>query len=434
MAIKGVDSSIFERTDMKRALARRDITTVYRLLVAHGVSQRYLAELVGQSQSEVSEIMSGRQVQSYDVMVRVADGLNVSRGAMGLSYGGGDEGDGPTPVYDDLIDEDMRRRALLAAGAVALFGRPVLGEILELPQRPDSPTPLPDRLGLNDMRAMMGLTRTLEAEAKHYGGGYTVLSPVATRSERLLAVPADDAIKEGITTAVADLHNVAGWAAFDSHQDDAARYHFARAMTLGNEGDGFHFVKAAYLAGVATAERGAYNDGLKMLQLGQMRLSLKGAGQRTDELKAWLGADTACVLAQMGHEKEARSTLVASREGWKAPNADDQADMDWLTALVEIHLNQTDSAQELVGASVQRWTDTHDRRQAVLGRITLAQLYVQTGDSRGIELAHRAIGEVRELRSVRARERLRPMVKAMDARPEPHYRELAALARRSVAV
>lgn len=34
-------------------------------------------------------------------------------------------------------------------------------------------------------------------------------------------------------------------------------------------------------------------------------------------------------------------------------------------------------------------SDTHDRRQAVLGRITLAQLHVQVGDSRGVQLAHR---------------------------------------------
>jgi hypothetical protein len=32
------------------------------------------------------------------------------------------------------------------------------------------------------------------------------------------------------------------------------RYHFARAMSLGNQGDGVQYAKAAYLAGVSTAE------------------------------------------------------------------------------------------------------------------------------------------------------------------------------------
>lgn len=69
---------------MVRALAQRDIGAVYRLPLDHGVSQRLPRELVGQSQPEVSETLSGRQVQSYEVLVRIAEGLGVSRGAMGL--------------------------------------------------------------------------------------------------------------------------------------------------------------------------------------------------------------------------------------------------------------------------------------------------------------------------------------------------------------
>lgn len=235
MAIKGVDSLIFERDDMKRALAERDISTVYRILVGHGVAQRYLAELVGQSQSEVSEIIKGRQVQSYDVLARVADGLGVSRSAMGLAYAGLDEG--LEPLYED-VTEDMRRRALLAAGALALFGSPILGEVLELPERSPGTTPLPDRLAAVDVEAIQRLTRTLEAEARYYGGRMSVISPVAQGDERLLHAPSTDVIKTAMATALADLHNIAAWSAFDSHDDDMARYHFARAMSLGNQGDG----------------------------------------------------------------------------------------------------------------------------------------------------------------------------------------------------
>lgn len=431
MAIKGIDSAIFDREDMKRALAKRDISTVYRILVGHGVAQRYLAELVGQSQSEVSAILNGWQVQSYDVLVRVAEGLEVSRSAMGLAYAGVDEG--LEPLYED-VTEDMQRRALLAAGTVALFGSPILGEILELPKRAPGPTPLPDRLRTVDVEAIQRLTRTLEAEARYYGGGVSVISPVAQRGERLLQAPSTDAIKAAMATALADLHNVAAWTAFDSHDDDMARYHFARAMSLGNGGDGFQYAKAAYLAGVSTAERGHYNDGIKFMQLAQMRMGEGPSNQRTRELAAWINADIACALAHFGASDAARSSLVKARAGWQAPNADDDADMTWVTALAEMYLNRTDVAEQLVSSSVQRWSATQDRRQAVLGRITLAQLHVRVGDSRGLQLAHQAIGDVRELRSVRARERLVPLVQALDARPEPHYRELAAIARRSTAV
>lgn len=68
-----------------RALARREIGTVFRLLQRNGVSQRRIAALTGQSQSEVSEIIKGRRVLSYDVLVRIADGLGVPRARMGLA-------------------------------------------------------------------------------------------------------------------------------------------------------------------------------------------------------------------------------------------------------------------------------------------------------------------------------------------------------------
>ncbi|MBW0010411.1 MAG: transcriptional regulator, partial [Pseudonocardiales bacterium] len=46
---------------MRAALAARDIGALYRLLRRVGVSQRKIAQLTGQSPSEVSEIIKGRQ-------------------------------------------------------------------------------------------------------------------------------------------------------------------------------------------------------------------------------------------------------------------------------------------------------------------------------------------------------------------------------------
>src|SRR5262245_63684802 len=84
-----VDPSLWRRADMRAALAARDIACVFRLLQRVGVSQRRIAALTGQSQSEISEILGGRQVVSYDVLTRIADGLGVPRGHLGLAY---DEG------------------------------------------------------------------------------------------------------------------------------------------------------------------------------------------------------------------------------------------------------------------------------------------------------------------------------------------------------
>jgi transcriptional regulator with XRE-family HTH domain len=75
-----------QRPDMRAALAERDIATVFRILNTHGMSQREIAAMTGQSQSEISEIIAGRRVNAYDVFTRVADGLGIPRGYMGLAY------------------------------------------------------------------------------------------------------------------------------------------------------------------------------------------------------------------------------------------------------------------------------------------------------------------------------------------------------------
>jgi Helix-turn-helix len=82
-----IDAKVWERHDMRVYLARRDIGSVYRLLQRFGMSQRAIAARTGQSQSEVSDIVAGhRQVISYEVLERIALGLGIPRGWMGLAY------------------------------------------------------------------------------------------------------------------------------------------------------------------------------------------------------------------------------------------------------------------------------------------------------------------------------------------------------------
>ncbi|MGH3696786.1 MAG: helix-turn-helix domain-containing protein [Pseudonocardiaceae bacterium] len=428
MAIKDTDPAIFEQPDMRRALAERDITKVYKILIDNGVTQAHIASLVGQQASEVSEIISGRQVQGYDVLVRVAEGFGVSRGAMGLAYAGDGEGD-DSPIVDE-VTEEMRRRGLLAAGAIALFNRPILGEILEVPERPPAPTPLPAQLGEADVAAIVEMTARLDAQAQYYGGCADILTPVAQRAERLLEVPAADMTKLGMMKAVAGLHNVAGWAAYDSKDQDRARYHFARAMSLGNHGDGYEFSRAAYLAGVSVAEQGALTDGLKFLQLGEMRLNDAEPSERTEALKAWIGADSACILAEMGHRDKCRVSLARALEGWRPPDADDAAEMDWLNGLIQMQLGNDDSAERFVATSLRHWQGSQDRRSTVLGEITMATLHVRSGDSTGTLRAYQAITQVREMHTKRARERLKPLIMALDERPGEEPQKLVLLARR----
>lgn len=80
-----INQAVWSRPDMREALASRDVGAAYRILQRYGVSQRRIAAQTGQSQSEISEILGGRQVKSYDVLVRIAEGLGIPRGWMGLA-------------------------------------------------------------------------------------------------------------------------------------------------------------------------------------------------------------------------------------------------------------------------------------------------------------------------------------------------------------
>jgi transcriptional regulator with XRE-family HTH domain len=187
----------------RHALAARDVCSVYRLLTESGVSQRQIADLTGQSQSEVSEILKGRRVMAYDVLVRIAEGLGAQRAWMGLAYDEVAEPAGPA-VGEEVVDEDMRRRALLAAASIALLGAPVLGEVLELPTPPNTPTPLPSRLGASDLAAVKELTAQLRTVTRTYGGGADVVTAVANRSRPLMSVPSSKPIKAELGSALAD--------------------------------------------------------------------------------------------------------------------------------------------------------------------------------------------------------------------------------------
>jgi hypothetical protein len=91
---------LWHEPSMAAALAERDMATVYRLLQAHGLSQRGIAARTGQSQSEISEVMSGRRIVSYDVLARIADGLGISRGYLGMAYCA----PGPCPRPESMVD------------------------------------------------------------------------------------------------------------------------------------------------------------------------------------------------------------------------------------------------------------------------------------------------------------------------------------------
>src|SRR5262245_32886770 len=186
--MESIDPMWFERADLRAALAGHDIGAVYRALQALGISQRQIAALTGQAQSDVSEIVHGRDVHDYRVLVRIAEGLGIPRERMGLSFGAY-AGNARVEGLSREVVEEMRRRLLLALAGITLVGHPVpgLGQLGPLP-RP-LPVPLPSEVtGLHVVR-VRDLTERLSDAGRTYGSDPQVSSAAAEWASLLVEVP-----------------------------------------------------------------------------------------------------------------------------------------------------------------------------------------------------------------------------------------------------
>jgi transcriptional regulator with XRE-family HTH domain len=429
-----IDPALYERDEVRGVLAVRDIGALYRVLNDSGVNQRRIAALTGQSQSEVSEILKGRQVMAYDVLVRIAEGLGIPREYMGLSYGNGNAYRGEVEVTDtddppEGVTDEMLRRHFIAGLAAAAFGRPVLAGLLDPSPVTVQRVPLPSRLTLRDVTDLRAGTEQLRSLSLRFGGQADIVDAVANRAMRLLTVPAHDAVQRSVRSALSELREFAGWCCFDERAYEAAQTHFTDAVRLAREaGDHYGAAYALYHSGCMIEERGYPNDALKVFQLALFTLP-KSDDPRVSALGAGLRVDSASALAHLGRADMARSELSAAWDIWQPPQENARGGLEWVSALVERDLGRLDTAEQLAALSVRHWGANGNRRDAALPAITLAELHVTTGEPNGLTLAKSAINSVAPLRSVRARERLLPLADTLDTRRGSEYQELARMAR-----
>jgi transcriptional regulator with XRE-family HTH domain len=419
---------------MRDALAARDISSVYRLLRRVGVSQRQIAAMTGQSQSEVSEILKGRQVMAYDVLARIADGLGIPRGYMGLAY---DEATATSVVgrpdgEQAEEDESVKRRKFLGNAAAVMFGAAVLGQ--EEGQWLPSPvqTPAPGRVGLSDVRQIEASTKALRGLDYQYGGGSCRDAVVAQLSwaQRMLDAQLSDTVQPRLYTAVADLHNLAGWTSFDIDLVDSARFHFLRAMQLAKEAKNNSLMaNVLYRMGRIYLEHGAPNDALKLFQLGQIAAQESGS----EIAVAVLCANEAWAYAKMGKVEQTQKMMGRAQDEFARANPDNipswakfftENDVHAMTGVVHFELSRTASGEaegpidrprhiRLAIPNLQRAVDGYSAdmaRSQAFNAATLAALHMSEGDvNDGIRLGRQALELAAEVKSARIGARLKPL-------------------------
>ncbi|MGH3932301.1 MAG: hypothetical protein ACRDTF_20260 [Pseudonocardiaceae bacterium] len=442
-----IDPAWFETPEMRGILTARDIGALYRAIKGFGLTQRQIAELTEQAQSEVCEILKNRQVRDVTVLERIADGLSIPRGYLRLASADrkddtypGDEGGG-----DPEVDDDVRRRALIAATSLAALGQMVqgMGELAELALPRTGDEPLPARLSMSHVHAIEAVTQQLRSVARQYGAQADLFGAAAKYYTRWMQVPATDAVKARLGCALAELYTETGWCRYDSGLDPTG--HFAHALQLADEaGDAYGIANAAWHAGTTLMRSGYPNNALKEFQLGQCVLdgfqpgkstpaTLQTDDPRLPTLTARLNRQSATAYALLGSPDDAKRHLDMAHEGWTPQDAYDRGAMSNATAGVALNLRRIDTALQFAVSALRAFGDGFGRERT-RAEALLAEVHVRSGDPRGLILAHQAINAVSALQSVAVRrERLQPLAAALETRPGGDARELARMARRVAA-
>ncbi len=135
----------------------------------------------------------------------------------------------------------------------------------------------------------------------------------------------------------------------------------------------------------------------------------------------------------MGGLDEVTRYLARAHEGWEPRDAFERGAMDRATAAIHLDLGQLDTAEQLAVSALRTYTGNHCRARTT-AQLLLAEVHVRAGEPQGLMLARQAIDAVRTLHSVAVRrERLIPLVAALEARPSTDTRELARTARQIAA-
>jgi transcriptional regulator with XRE-family HTH domain len=420
----GVQADAWQQQDMRQALAVRDLGTVFRLLQKQGISQRTIAGLTGMSSSEVYEVLRGRRVMAYDVLCRVADGLGIDRGYLGLTY------DQETAEFLDRRrdggDELDDGRALLAFAAAVTVGT---ASALEPDRRLRRPvlTPFPSRLGLDDVLQVEAVTAGLRQLDYRFGGGACceAVQAHARWAEWLAQLPTDPAVSRRLVVAIADVASLAGWTAFDVGLYPVAREHLARALDRARQAALPSLTaNVLYRAGRVHLHRGMTQEALRFFQLGQ--LAAQDSGSR--RTVAMLCANIAWAYAVLGDEAQAAAHLGRAEDEFTRgadAGAAETGDEPWAQFFSEADISALAGITQLAlpRQSPERITAARgclQRSVAGRGPEMARSLAFEQGALAGAclleadwaataRLGEQALAQARSLRSQRVLDRLRPL-------------------------
>ena len=415
-----VDPTWWTRAELRAALAERDVAAIYRFLHRRGFSQCRIAALTGQNQSEVSAILThGRQVTAYDVLARIADGLTIPRGLMGLAF------TALPGIHDPATeDSDMRRRDLMGIAAKLAVGAGLASADLALLASPAAAAPVPQRIGLTDIRQVQEMTRALDAQRSTFGGGSCREAAIGylNWAVELRGSTMNDDVQRELNRALTDLESLIGHCSYDQLLYGAAqRFHVRSAHSATLADDPARVAHCLDRLGQVHWEAGQHADALRVYHLalpaaedaGSPRLSA-AIHQHQAMVHARRGDATRCQTA-LTRAADLQATAEPDPPAWILDTYPDSEELGTAALchsdLAAHHLAHAVAALETVTKAIEREPASDNRNQRRALRLGVAALnaYRSADPDLGNRTTAALLPLLPSLNSTRVAARLRPL-------------------------
>ncbi|GGN24732.1 hypothetical protein GCM10011609_78570 [Lentzea pudingi] len=280
-----------------------------------------------------------------------------------------------------------------------------------------------DRVDKTDVRHVETLTSALRALDHEYGGGACRDACVALLNwaNPLLDTSSSGPVLHRLQVAIADLHNLAGWASFDMGLLESAHLHFGRAMSLARaSGNSALEANIHYRMGRVHLHYDLAEDALSSFQRGLPVAQASGSTLAVSILHA----NEAWAFAKMGAERQALRQFARAEDEFERSVAEDAppwarffdlADLVSIGGMVHTELARTcdvkyaRSAIPLLTRAISSDGENASRSQSFRLAALAVNHLVRNDPEQARDVGEQAIALSGPISSARTRDRMRPL-------------------------
>ncbi|MCG3754673.1 helix-turn-helix transcriptional regulator [Amycolatopsis sp. Poz14] len=397
---------------IRHALATHDIASVLQTMRAAGWTQRAIAELLGMRQSDVSEVLHGRKVQSVELLERIAEALNIPRGLMGLAY----SLDAPRIKTRDV---NMVEHALNV----------MVGEEGERVEYLSSPVTEYRRIGKADAHVINELFLTLQRLDQQHSGQLIPAQALIRQIRTVLRAEMSEDVRARLAKMEGWVNSFAGWCAIDTGNYLLGMQHFGKALSIaGENNDDLGKCRALFSSGKAEMHYGDAQQALKLYQLAVIPASNIGSKLYT----AAFASHSAWTVSMLKPEHvqrhvsmtwDAYSSVRPEREYEGMHSFFNRTDLLGVTGQAQVTSAPERAIEDLRECVAQRREGSRSR---AFETATLAHAYLEAGYAdKALKTGRDALAQVKAVNSKRKAVRLAPLRLAAQGHGSDDMRSLA---------